>query len=309
MKIDFWIVVLLIVLLLIVVYLMEIPILTATVTGAGLDKSYKSYESDDQIQTVAKWGKYGDVARLKTLLFKHGARNIKDPHVRRDFVSKVLQLKSDQAILEAVSKNMQYDESARSDAQAELLVKQAKVTDFGKEVRYLDVGGGNGNITYAFGKAIGAVEVHCLEPNKTLSHDGIRYAYIDPAEQTIKLPYEDDYFDVITAFMSLHHIKYLAETLAEIRRVLKPGGVLYVKEHDCRNGLDGMLIDIEHRIFIVHNKEADADPHVYTFLTSDEWVKMIDMLGFKLVGQDYFYTNPRKEISITRAFVMTFRKI
>lgn len=40
-----------------------------------------------------------------------------------------------------------------------------------------------------------------------------------------QLPFEDNYFDIVISSASLHHWKEPEEGMAEIRRVLKPGGV------------------------------------------------------------------------------------
>ena len=42
------------------------------------------------------------------------------------------------------------------------------------------------------------------------------------------LPYPDDTFDLVVASLSLHYVKDWASALAELRRVLKPGGRLIV---------------------------------------------------------------------------------
>jgi ubiquinone/menaquinone biosynthesis C-methylase UbiE len=47
------------------------------------------------------------------------------------------------------------------------------------------------------------------------------------------LPIEDDYFDLITAFSVFTHIDELEDAwLLELRRILKPGGLLYLTVHD-----------------------------------------------------------------------------
>ncbi len=54
------------------------------------------------------------------------------------------------------------------------------------------------------------------------------------------LPYGDASFDVVTAYGVLHHLHELAPAFAEIRRVLKPGGLFYADEspnYDCLTAL------------------------------------------------------------------------
>ena len=43
-----------------------------------------------------------------------------------------------------------------------------------------------------------------------------------PAEQ---IPFEDNFFDVVSAFNSLDHVADVHATISEIKRVLKPGGL------------------------------------------------------------------------------------
>jgi len=42
-----------------------------------------------------------------------------------------------------------------------------------------------------------------------------------------KLPFEDSYFDAVTAYSFLHHLEDYRPVLAEVKRVLKPGGIFY----------------------------------------------------------------------------------
>ncbi len=60
-----------------------------------------------------------------------------------------------------------------------------------------------------------------------------KYRTIAPAESFTKLvqgnaehiPFEAEYFDVISSFNSLDHVDDLDQVISEIKRVLKPGGV------------------------------------------------------------------------------------
>jgi SAM-dependent methyltransferase len=48
------------------------------------------------------------------------------------------------------------------------------------------------------------------------------------ADLSTPLPYDDDAFDVVTCSLALHYVQDWAPALAELRRVLKPGGRLVV---------------------------------------------------------------------------------
>jgi len=56
-----------------------------------------------------------------------------------------------------------------------------------------------------------------------------KYPKVDFAHgEVTNLPYDDDLFDVVVVNGSLHHFFALDETLLEINRVLKPGGLLAI---------------------------------------------------------------------------------
>lgn len=62
-------------------------------------------------------------------------------------------------------------------------------------------------------------------------HDGV---VVDPSERA--LPFEDGSFDVALSFYALEHFHPLGEHLAEIKRVLRPGGVV-AGAIPCEGGL------------------------------------------------------------------------
>ena len=43
------------------------------------------------------------------------------------------------------------------------------------------------------------------------------------------LPFEDNSFDLVTSYQTLEHVESVSECLKEMIRVLKPGGILYIK--------------------------------------------------------------------------------
>jgi SAM-dependent methyltransferase len=93
--------------------------------------------------------------------------------------------------------------------------------------RMLDIGcGPRGSLEWATG-ASRRVGLDPLVPDyRALGIDGHEMEYVAaPAEA---MPFEDASFDVVTSINSLDHVDDLDVTLAEIARVLAPGGTLLV---------------------------------------------------------------------------------
>ena len=110
-----------------------------------------------------------------------------------------------------------------------------------KGERVLDVAGGTADLARAFAKRVGAFDktggqVWLTDINNAmltvgrdrLLDDGV----IMPTAQcdAEKLPFPDDYFDCVTVAFGLRNMTHKDKALAEMRRVLKPGGRLLVLE-------------------------------------------------------------------------------
>lgn len=75
-------------------------------------------------------------------------------------------------------------------------------------------------------------EIHILEPSDQLIAEklgDIPLVYSKP-DISGKMPYEDNQFDIITCFGTLHHIPNVSFVVSEMARVLKPGGYLLIRE-------------------------------------------------------------------------------
>ncbi len=107
------------------------------------------------------------------------------------------------------------------------------------DMRLLDVGCGPGTITAALAEIVGTAIGVDIEPNaiaaakQLAAHSGATNLSFVEADM-IALPFEDGAFDAVFFHAVLYHQSRakLAETLAEARRVLKPGGVLGTRDAD-----------------------------------------------------------------------------
>ncbi len=103
--------------------------------------------------------------------------------------------------------------------------------------RVLDVAGGTGDLARAFAKRVGPTgEVWLTDINASMLGVGrdrmVDDGRIMPAVQcdAEKLPFPTDYFDVVTVAFGLRNMTHKDVALAEMLRVLRPGGRLLVLE-------------------------------------------------------------------------------
>ncbi|THJ31772.1 bifunctional demethylmenaquinone methyltransferase/2-methoxy-6-polyprenyl-1,4-benzoquinol methylase UbiE [Lampropedia aestuarii] len=101
----------------------------------------------------------------------------------------------------------------------------------------LDIAGGTGDLAKAFAKKVGPTGIVCHTDineamlrtgrNRLLNHGLVLPTMVCDAE---KLPFQDNYFDVVSVAFGLRNMTHKDQALAEMQRVLKPGGKLLVLE-------------------------------------------------------------------------------
>lgn len=103
--------------------------------------------------------------------------------------------------------------------------------------RVLDVAGGTGDLSLAFARKVGKTGQVWLTDinNAMLTHGRDRLCdkgFLLPVAQcdAEKLPFPDDHFDCVTVAFGLRNMTHKDLALAEMRRVLRPGGRLLVLE-------------------------------------------------------------------------------
>jgi demethylmenaquinone methyltransferase/2-methoxy-6-polyprenyl-1,4-benzoquinol methylase len=104
-------------------------------------------------------------------------------------------------------------------------------------MRVLDVAGGTGDLARAFARRVGASgEVWLTDINASMLSVGrdrmVDDGCLQPAVQcdAEALPFPGDYFDRVTVAFGLRNMTHKDRALAEMRRVLRPGGRLLVLE-------------------------------------------------------------------------------
>jgi ubiquinone/menaquinone biosynthesis C-methylase UbiE len=228
-------------------------------------KFYKSYESGQQIKTVVYLGIHYDHKILVQLIdlalkrfnpilinkiYKILISNKNDSEIYKDLLklygSPANKIKKITTVL--CSKNKIISEVICF----YLLTYKLNIDN------YLDIGCGNGSFTSAFGKGLKLTKEHIFGVDfENFSEQGNWNRNKNPSNFIFKelendksYPFEDNFFDIITMKMVLHHIDNVDFTFKEISRILKNNGILIIIEHDAFTYADYMLNDIEHAFYI-----------------------------------------------------------
>jgi FAD/FMN-containing dehydrogenase/SAM-dependent methyltransferase len=94
--------------------------------------------------------------------------------------------------------------------------------------------------------------------------------------------------DLISCLVGLHHMapERLADFLASIARVLRPGGVFLLREHDVLNDRDDHFVALAHTVFNAGLGESweinAADPR--HFASVKDWIGRIEVAGLRLAA-------------------------
>jgi demethylmenaquinone methyltransferase/2-methoxy-6-polyprenyl-1,4-benzoquinol methylase len=106
-----------------------------------------------------------------------------------------------------------------------------------KGERVLDVAGGTADLSLAFARQAGEIgQVWLTDINYAMLSVGrdrmLDKGFVAPAMQcdAEKLPFPDNYFDLVTVAFGLRNMTHKDQALREMRRVLRPGGRLLVLE-------------------------------------------------------------------------------
>lgn len=104
--------------------------------------------------------------------------------------------------------------------------------------RLLDVASGTGDLALSIQDALPGCEViatdFCAEMLEHASSRGVRETLVADA---LDLPYEEGEFDVVTVAFGLRNMGDYELALAEMRRVLKPGGRLFILDFSLPEGV------------------------------------------------------------------------
>jgi SAM-dependent methyltransferase len=145
--------------------------------------------------------------------------------------------------------------------------------------RVLDVGTGTGHTAFAFAPAVAWVVAADLTEAMLKQAERVRkdrgYGNVELQVADVHaLPFADAAFDLVTCRRAAHHFSRIDTALAEMRRVLKPGGRLLMD--DRASPEDDELDGIIHRLDVLHDGS-----HVRQYRPS-EWSRILTGAGFRV---------------------------
>lgn len=102
--------------------------------------------------------------------------------------------------------------------------------------RVLDVGCGTGHFLKYIRETDRSWQVYGVEPNRLLRSVATKNSGVVIKNGTLNvIPFSDNYFDVITCYDVLEHSTELKKNIRELKRVLKPQGLLFIQAPNYRS--------------------------------------------------------------------------
>lgn len=190
-------------------------------------------------------------------------------------------------------------------AERECVMLKKKLDFEGKIV--LDLGCGAGDITRYIAANYEPKEIVGMDM-RSLSETGERFRL--ESGDARHLPYEDNTFDIVFSLATFEHINGISETLAEIRRVLKPRGKFYTTFSPIWTGVVGNHVycaGVEKTLQggCVHDEKIlygiPAWGHLY--MSADELAEHLSKLDFseETIKKIIFYVYEHNDINRSTA--------
>jgi ubiquinone/menaquinone biosynthesis C-methylase UbiE len=133
-----------------------------------------------------------------------------------------------------------------------------KIGNFKKNDKLLDLGGGVGRIARFFVGKVDDITVSDSSSGmieKCKSINSIK-CVVSPAE---KLPFENGIFNKIIIIEAIHHFDNFDKVLMEVKRILKPGGMIIVEEINGKKFLGIAMMVVEKLLGMTSNTYIAQD--------------------------------------------------
>jgi len=170
-----------------------------------------------------------------------------------------------------------------------LLKKLQLISKFYKTGKILDIGCGTGEFLNTCKNA--KWNTTGIEPDSDARAMAIKNYSLDVREEAELKNLQDESFDVITMWHVLEHVPKLNERVQELKRLLKPSGLIIIAVPNC-NSLDA-------KIYKENWAAYDVPRHLYHFTPKDidALFRKFDMKVFRILPMifDSFYVSMLSE--------------
>ncbi|HCI81432.1 MAG TPA: SAM-dependent methyltransferase [Ktedonobacter sp.] len=186
------------------------------------------------------------------------------------------------------------------------LTRIIELGEWNSQLKALDIATGGGHTALAVAPHVAHITVSDLTPRMLekarafLEEQGVTNAdyQIADAEQ---LPFADASFDRVTCRIAPHHFPNIAQSVREVARVLKPGGLFLLI--DCMAPSDAELDTFDNKV------EKWRDPSHGRSCTSEEWEQFFTQAGLHIEQEEFFRRTHRYDDWTTRSQLPTNEKV
>jgi len=183
--------------------------------------------------------------------------------------------------------------------------------------KYLDVGCGNGDKTKKLAKELKLKKYNVYGTDianwgpyqQTKIKYGFNFKLIG---KNGELNYNDNSFDLISCFTMLHHVDKLDYLISEMKRILKPNGLLLIIEHDIHDDYDHLNIDILHTLygfFTDKNYKTITEPNFSQYFNWCEWNYIFSKNKFYYVESNYIFPYMSKDSRYDSIYYCIYKNI
>ena len=176
-------------------------------------------------------------------------------------------------------------------------------------LRVLDFGCGPGTISVGLAKAIDPGELHGVDMEESQVELARTVAKMNGQENAafhvsdvVEMPFPDGFFDIAHCHNVLMHIPDTGAVLAEVKRVLKPGGLLACREMICASSFthpDFGVLENSWQMFEDLLEADDAHPQMGRELKGH--VLAAGFENVRITGTFDIYSTPR-DVAFIHAF-------
>lgn len=170
---------------------------------------------------------------------------------------------------------------------------------------FLDIGCGGGDLCSVVSETTHErTKVICADiANHT--HKKLEFILITPGAP---LAIADNSIDFVSAQHVLHHMQDIDSRLADIARIVKPGGYLFIKDHDIRSYSEMLAVEFEHIVYEAAEGKPLANNLEYRmYYSADDVISAMKALGFEVVSYEDAREDSRS-INLTRVYHVVLRK-